>query len=175
MQVMEFLKECLYDSKINSLMELANFIESEYVNLLSQEVMINESTETMLTSILNDAERRINAAKRGLSIASKIKDPLTRKQHVSKIMGHLNRSRSLLDKVVKEFFPENGNTASVNTPTIKDEFISPQQAADTLGIPTYKLQNYVVTKQLHMYNDGGKWALKGSEVQQLANRLQQKQ
>ncbi len=145
------------------------FIEAEYQELLTQEVRINEHDENTLNAILADAERRIEAARRGLSAAQKLKDPAERKQHVSRMMGHLNRTRTLLDRVVKEFFPEKVDDREQPQRTDNEEYVTPQQAADTLGIPTSKLQSLVMSNKLKMYNHGGKWALKGSEVQALVD------
>lgn len=170
---METLKEIAYQNELTRIERGINFLESELQELLTYSVRLNEyaiDAETMLNNILNDAERRIEAARRGLSAASKLKDPAERKQHVGRMLAHLNRTRSLLDKVVKEFFPENVDPKNDSAPRQeRDEFISPQQAAETLDIPTNKIQELVMQNKLRMYNHNGKWALKGSEVQKLAD------
>jgi hypothetical protein len=170
---MKTLKEITYQNDLNRIERGINFLEGELQELLTYHVRLDEyatDAETMLNNILNDAERRIEAARRGLSSASKLKDPVERKQHVGRMLAHLNRTRSLLDKVVKEFFPEKVDSADSNTNTsVRDEYISPQQAAETLGIPTYKIQQLAMQNKLRLYNHNGKWALKGSEVQKLAD------
>lgn len=170
---METLKEIAYQNELNRIERGLNFLEGELQELLTYSVKLDEyanDSETVLNNILNDAERRIEAARRGLSAASKLKDPAERKQHVSRMLAHLNRTRSLLDKVVKEFFPEKVDDRDDSTPRQeRDEFISPQQAAETLGIPTHKIQQLAMQNKLRMYNHNGKWALKGSEVQKLAD------
>lgn len=169
---METLKEIAYQNELNKIERVLNFLEGEYQELLTYEVRLDEyanDSETVLNNILNDAERRIEAARRGLSDASKIKDPAERKQQVGRMMGHLNRTRHLLDKVVKEFFPEKVDAKDDTVRTQRDEFISPQQAAETLGVPVAKIQNFVMQNKLRMYNNNGKWSLKGSEVQKLAD------
>lgn len=170
---METLQEIAYQNQLKQIERGLNFLEGEYQELLTYEVNLNEyaaDSETVLNNILNDAERRIEAARRGLSDASKIKDPAERKQQVGRMMGHLNRTRHLLDKVVKEFFPEKVDAKDDSVrPERPDEFISPQQAAETLGIPVGKIQNLVMRNKLRMYNHNGKWSLKGAEVQKLAD------
>ncbi|BBA65438.1 hypothetical protein [Xanthomonas phage XacN1] len=170
---METLKEIAYQNELSRIERGINFLESELQELLTYSVRLDEyanDAETMLNNILNDAERRIEAARRGLSAASKLKDPAERKQHVGRMLAHLNRTRSLLDKVVKEFFPEKVDPKDDSAkPVDREEYISPQQAAETLGIPTHKIQQLAMQNKLRMYNHNGKWALKGSEVQKLAD------
>lgn len=170
---METLKEMHYQNKLKEIGRSADFLHGEYQELLTYEVKLDEAAidaETQLNNILNDVERRIDAARRNLSDANKIKDPAERKKIVGQMMGHLNRTRSLLDKVVKEFFPQKVDGGEATGSPQRDEMVSPQQAAETLGIPVNKLQNYVTQGDLRMYNDNGRWALKGSEVQALADR-----
>lgn len=169
---MEHLREIQYQNQLNQIERGVNFLEAELKEMLTKEVMVTESDENTLNQILNDAERRIDAARRGLSLASKLKDPAQRKQHVARMLGHLNRTRSLLDRVVKEFFPENIDSEQFDANAKNnDEYITPQQAAQTLGIHPSRLQSLVMSNKLRMYNDNGKWALKGSEVQSLANSM----
>ncbi|QDJ96455.1 hypothetical protein Xoosp13_269 [Xanthomonas phage Xoo-sp13] len=169
---MKLLQELHSDNLLQQLERNINFLEAERNELLTYEVRIVEfgHDENTLNQILNDAERRIEAARRGMSLASKIKDPAERKLHISKMMSHLNRTRTLLDRVVKEFFPEKPGAESTGTQTgSSDEYLTPQQAAETLGVHTSKLQSLVSSGKLKMYNDGGRWALKGSEVQAMLN------
>lgn len=166
---MNELREIQYFNTLKKIEERLDDLSLDFGLLLTQEVQVNEQDEDMLNKILNDAERRIEAAKRGLSAASKITDPVERKQHVGRMLGHLNRTRTLLDRVVKEFFPVD-NIDDKNFPSANpDEFISPQQAAQTLGIHPTKIQDLVQSGKLRMYNDNGRWALKGSDVQNLVD------
>lgn len=166
---MKFLQELHAENQLSQLENTIRFLEAERLDLLDHEVRIVEfgHDENTLNHILNDAERRIDAARRGLSLASKLKDPAERKAHISKMMSHLNRTRTLLDRVVKEFYPEKPGSEQAAPTEARDEYITPSQAAQTLGIPTSKLQSLVSSGKLKMYNDGGRWALKGSEVQKL--------
>lgn len=167
---MNHLQEYAYQIELAKIERGANLLEAELQELLTYQVRIDEHDENTLNLILNDAERRIEAARRGLSAASKLTDPAERKQHVARMMGHLNRTRALLDRVVKEFFPEKVDAGDDSQKTRDtEEYVSPQQAAQTLGIDPSKLQSLVMSNRLKMYNHGGKWALKGSEVQALAD------
>lgn len=170
---MNQLKEINYGNQLEQIGRGLKFLEAEYKAMLDMEVMINEHDENQLNAIFADVERRMEAARRGLSAANKITDPAERRQHVGRMLGHLNRTRALLDNVVKTWFSEKPLTGEDGKPQLpsRDEYITPQQASETLGIPTAKLQNYVVSNKLKMYNHGGRWALKGSEVQALANQL----
>ena len=165
---MESLKDCMYTNQISALERGLLFLEAEYNELLTHEVRIDEDSENQLNAILNDAQARIDAARQRLSAAGKITDPAERKATVSRAMSELNRTRGLLDKVVNTFFPEkvDGGFAA---PRSNDEFVSPQQAAETLGISTSQLQSLVMANKLRMHNHNGKWALKGSDVQALAD------
>lgn len=167
---MKILQEMHSVNELAQIERTIQFLEGEYQELLTYEVRIVEfgHDENQLNAILSDAERRIAAAKRGMSAASKIKDPAERKAHVSKMMSHLNRTRSLLNRVTQEFFPEKPNETGSNVAN-SDEYLSPQQAAETLGIHTSKLQALVSSGKLKMYNDNGRWALKGKEVQALVD------
>jgi len=170
---MEHLRDIQYTNTLKQIERGLTFLEAELKELLTHEVMVNESEENTLNQILNDAERRIEAARRGLSLASKLKDPAQRKEHVGRMLGHLNRTRALLDRVVKEFFPEKMDSEEFDANAkSKDEFISPQQAAQTLGIHPSRLQSLVMSNKLRMHNDNGRWALKGSEVEAVAKTLQ---
>lgn len=168
---MKHLQDMVYLNELAKIERVLQLQEAEYTGLLEMEVMINEQDENQLNAILNDAERRIEAAKRGLSAASKLKDPVERKAHVARMMGHLNRTRSLLDKVVKEFFPEKiEHDDGVRPGGNMDEFVTPQQAAEALGVHPSRIQALVSANKLRMYNNNGRWALKGAEVQALANQ-----
>ncbi len=167
---MQLLKESLELNELSAVDRGIKFLEAEYQEMLTQEVIVNEFAENTLNAILNDVERRIEAAKRGLAQAGEASDPAARKELKSRAMAHLNRTRSLLDKVANEFFPEKTGAEDGPTPNRdREEYVSPQQAAETLGISTGKLQSLVMANKLRMHNHNGKWALKGSEVQALAD------
>ena len=53
--------------------------------------------------LLNDALVKYNAAKRGLGITNKLRDPADRAQHRSRIMGNLNRLRASVRKIEQQF------------------------------------------------------------------------
>ena len=102
---MQLLKESLELNELSAVDRGIKFLEAEYQEMLTQEVIVNEFAENTLNAILNDVERRIEAAKRGLAQAGEASDPAARKELKSRAMAHLNRTRSLLDKVANEFFP----------------------------------------------------------------------
>ena len=166
---MKQLQELTYQNQLKETSAQLWILEQEFSHLLQQEVRINEQDENQLNLILRDAERRIEAAKRGLSLAGKIKDPAERKEHQRKMLGHLNRTRTLLDRVVKEFFPEKvpNDPDGLETPPVRDEFLSPKQAMDALGINASKFQQLVGSNKLKMQNDNGRWAVRGTDVQKL--------
>lgn len=168
---MKHLREMHYENTLKEVERSIQFLEAEYGEMMEREVMINEHDENVLNAMFTDIERRMEAARRGLSLANRITDPAERREHKSKMLGHLNRVRSLMDNVIKQYYPERPEAGAPSTRG--DEFVSPQQAAETLGVPTAKLQNYVVSNKLRMYNQNGRWALKGSEVQALADQLKQ--
>lgn len=168
---MKHLREITYHNDLKEINRTVQFLEAEYSGMMETEVMVNEHDENVLNSMFTDIERRIEAARRGLKLANRIRDPEERRVHKSKMMAHLNRTRAVMDKIVKTYYPERVASGDEGSRTNRDEFISPQQAAETLGIPTSKLQNYVVSNRLKMHNHNGRWALKGSEVQALADQL----
>ncbi len=43
---------------------------------------------------------RLDAAKRGLGLANKLKNAAEKKQHLSRIMGNLNRLRGALQRII---------------------------------------------------------------------------
>lgn len=50
---------------------------------------------------LEDLERMMDAARRGLSIAHRLRDPAEKKKHFSRILGNLNRIRGALVREIK--------------------------------------------------------------------------
>jgi hypothetical protein len=70
---------------------------------------IKELTEDMsgLPSIsvegvpMEELEARLDAAKRGLSIAHRLRNPLEKKMHFSRILSNLNRIRGTLQNAIK--------------------------------------------------------------------------
>lgn len=165
---MKILQELNYENELKKISEEIETVSDTFSQLLERDVHVNEHDENQLNAILNDAERRIDAAKRGLALASKIKDPAERKLHKGKMLSHLNRTRNILDQLIKQYFSEKVGADEVTNPN--DEFLTPEQAIRTLGITPSKLQQLVASNQLKMYNDNGRWALKGSEVQAVLDK-----
>jgi hypothetical protein len=47
-----------------------------------------------------ELEKRLDAAKRGLGIANKLKNPIEKKKHLSRILTNLNKIRSALKREI---------------------------------------------------------------------------
>ena len=57
-----------------------------------------ETTADMETE-LETLEGQLNAAKRGLGIANRFRDPISKKKHKGAVLGNLNRIRARLNKI----------------------------------------------------------------------------
>lgn len=62
---------------------------------------IQELEEAVDTSSMNlsQLEKGFDAAKRGLGLANKLKNPADKKKHLSRIMGNLNKLRAALKRI----------------------------------------------------------------------------
>lgn len=73
-------------------------------NMLSEDVDIPDISEASLRTLINimdDAEKKYNAAKRGLSIVSKLKPGQERAKHFSRITANLNKLRGYNNRINK--------------------------------------------------------------------------
>jgi len=70
--------------------------------ILSEAVSPQDDTGDMLKT----ATKRYDAAKRGLAIANKLKDPAQKQKHQSQVMSNLNTLRSMLQKIEKKLSAE---------------------------------------------------------------------
>lgn len=71
--------------------------------LLEQELLenIQELEEKVDTSSMNldQLAKGFDAAKRGLGLANKLKNPADKKKHLSRIMGNMNKLRAALKRM----------------------------------------------------------------------------
>jgi len=72
---------------------------NENVLTEAEERILCEGDEVYNT--LSKATAQLEAAKRGLGLANKLKDPGQRAQNRSRIMGNLNRIRALIRRATK--------------------------------------------------------------------------
>ena len=71
---------------------------TEYTEIYkSLKILLNEEAD--VGNMFDDTARMLDAAKRGLGIANKLKSPEDRKKHRSKIMGTLNKLRAQLSRI----------------------------------------------------------------------------
>ena len=92
---MKHLREITYHNDLKEINRTVQFLEAEYSGMMETEVMVNEHDENVLNSMFTDIERRIEAARRGLKLANRIRDPEERREHKSKNDGTLEpHSRS---------------------------------------------------------------------------------
>ncbi len=62
-------------------------------------ILLVESAD--VNALFDEASKMLAAAKRGLGIANKLKDPEGRKKNRSRIMGTLNKLRGSLSRIAK--------------------------------------------------------------------------
>lgn len=73
-------------------------------NVLCEDVDIPDVSDASLRTLINimdDAEKKYNAAKRGLSIVSKLKPGTERAKHFSRITSNLNKLRGYNNRINK--------------------------------------------------------------------------
>jgi len=77
---------------------------SEQIVMMCEDVSIPDVPDSLLSNlqrIMDDAEKRYGAAKKGLSLVSKLKPGDDRKKHFSRILGNLNKLRAYNDRINK--------------------------------------------------------------------------
>lgn len=74
------------------------------MNVLCEDVNIPDVPDTMIQSLVDimaDAEKRYAAAKKGLSLVSKLKAGPERSKHFSRILSNMNKLRAYNNKINK--------------------------------------------------------------------------
>lgn len=86
---------------INSLCDALNEHLDTRISMLKEDVTSfpNASNEMEL---YDEAIKRLEAAKRGLSIANRLRDPEEQKRHRSRIFSNLNRIRNIVNQLQRE-------------------------------------------------------------------------
>lgn len=69
---------------------------------LEKSALLNEVVEIPSDIELDDAIRMLEAAKRGLGLANRIKNPQERKKHVRAVFVNLNKIRGALAKFLEK-------------------------------------------------------------------------
>ena len=76
-------------------------MDLERVKQLSgYEEQLIEAVEIPDDVTLEDIEKMFDAARRGLGIVNKIKDPVNKKKHASAVLSNLNKIRAAMQRVV---------------------------------------------------------------------------
>lgn len=100
---MKFLQKMLIEDEINRLYKVVEHLQTSF-KLLTEGVT-DFSPGSTLPDMLDEALKRLAAAKQGLSLANKLKtrdgkpDVAARSKHKSAIMGNLNKIRGLVARV----------------------------------------------------------------------------
>lgn len=77
---------------------------SERIMLVCEDVNVPDVPDGLLNNLLHimdDAEKRYGAAKKGLSLVSKLKPGPERKKHFSRILGNMNKLRAYNERINK--------------------------------------------------------------------------
>ena len=90
------IEESNYAEDVRELEALLLEIET---NLESYRSLLTESAD--VNALFDETSSMLAAAKRGLGISNKLKDPDSRKKNRSRIMGTLNKLRAQLGKIAK--------------------------------------------------------------------------
>ena len=64
------------------------------------DIPVMEAVEIPENVSLEDIERMFDAARRGLGIVNKLKNPAERKKHASAVLSNLNKIRAALQRVI---------------------------------------------------------------------------
>ena len=68
--------------------------------LSGYEEQLIEAVEIPDDITLEDIEKMFDAAKRGLGIVNKIKDPIQKKKHASAVLSNLNKIRGAMQRII---------------------------------------------------------------------------
>ena len=102
---MNFLQKMLIEDEIQRLTKVVEHLQSSFV--LLTEGVTDFSPGSTLPDMLDEAIKRLAAAKQGLGLANKLKtrdgapDMAARAKHKGVIMGHLNKIRALVARVTR--------------------------------------------------------------------------
>ncbi len=164
---MSLLQELNEQNQLDKLEHTLNYIEAEIQELHESTVMVNEQDENMLNRIFDDIDARLADARNSLADANRSRGD-EKRQKMSSAMSDMNKIRNVLDQVLKRYFPKDDGSQPVRKQL--DHYVSPQEAADALGIHRSRLQNLVSSGKLKTYNDNGRWAFRGQDVQALVDQ-----
>jgi len=90
------IHESNYAEDLREIEEVLTELETQLVGYRS---LLTESEN--VNALFDETSSMLAAAKRGLGIANKLKDPEGRKKNRSRIMGTLNKLRAQLGKIAK--------------------------------------------------------------------------
>lgn len=85
---------------------------------ICEDVTINpindKASAKQLMDLMGDAILRFTAARKGMGIVNKLKNPAERKKHASKVMSNINKLRGLMNRLDKAITKANGGKKPVN-------------------------------------------------------------
>lgn len=99
------------DKVLAELMEMAEHLAT--LEAVTIEPIESDASYDELLNLMGDAILRFEAARKGLGITSKLRDPVERTKHRSAIMSNLNKLRGLtarIDKAISNITNETNET-----------------------------------------------------------------
>lgn len=108
---MNYLSNLMLENEIDIFGEKLDIIGQE---LLQLNEGVTDLSVTNLPDMFDEAIKRLAAAKQGLGLANRLKDPNEKKEHASRILGNLNRLRALVDRLAKATAEQVSSSVSNN-------------------------------------------------------------
>ena len=86
------------EKEIDGLLTEADLMEKVYSNKYGMSIDTDQS-------LIDEIQKRMEAASRALGLANKLKNPEYKRKHLSRIMTHMNTIRSALHYMIKQLPP----------------------------------------------------------------------
>jgi hypothetical protein len=93
------LKELICENELKELKTQIINLEKEYKSRLKEGVLDFDNTD--LSYVFDEAKKRYMAAKKGLAISNKLRDPEQKKMNQARVMSNLNKLRAFLANLTK--------------------------------------------------------------------------
>ena len=81
-------------------------IDDPLMAAIRENAKILDEAVDMEGADLGDLERMMDGARRGMGLANRLRDPVYKRQHLSRIMGNMNRIRAALQRMIRQLETE---------------------------------------------------------------------
>lgn len=95
---MDYLRNLMLETELDTMVGQLDVIGE---SLLQLNEAVTDLAVTDLPTMYDEAIKRLEAARRGLGLANKLKDPLQKKENARRIMGNMNAIRGQISRLTK--------------------------------------------------------------------------